>query len=552
MKMHVSLLKSVILGAAIVASASTAIAQAVPSGSPEVKVPKFEVYAGYGDIEPLSGAINGHDYKQVGNENMTVGITDYFKHNLGIELEAQYFNGPSKHGEVGQCRNGACDDRDQMYYTAVGGPVLRFPKGRFVPFVHVMGGGGKVNGPVFQALTWGYEVQGGGGIDYVFPWFHDSLALRIPQVDFQYYHATFGPGVVPTPDSTGVANIAAIKVMAAVVFRFGDQQPPRPLTAACNISPSSIYPGDPVTVSGSLVNINPKKKAIWTWATTGGQLTPGDGGASIATTGLAPGDYTVTGKVSNGNKAYEQASCTGSFSVKTYDPPTLTCSADPSTIMPGTPVSITANGMSPQNRMLTYSYSSTAGQMTATGAHASLATAGVGPGTIGITCNVVDDLGKTATASTSVSVSTPPVLALPEARSLCSVSFERDHKRPARVDNEGKGCLDDVALTLNHDTTSKLVVVGSYAPDESPSVGAGRALNVRAYLTQEKGVDPSRIELRQGSPADRSAQDILLPAGAVYSDAGTTVLDPSTIKVTGPAYGVPGAPTKKHRKRKVY
>ena len=547
MKMYLSLLKSAVLAASIVTSASMAIAQAVPAGTSDVKLSKVDVYAGYGDIEPLfpaESSINSHPFKQVGNLNATIGFSDYFKRNLGVELEAGYFNGPAKRGEVGQCKNGACDDRDQMYYTAIGGPVYRFTMGRFVPFVHVMGGGARVNGPVFQALQWGYEAQVGGGVDYVLPWHHDMFAIRLPQVDMQYYHVDHGKGIVP--DAGGVADVIAVKLLAAVVVRFGDMQPPRQLTAACNVAPTSIFPGDPVTVSGSLVNINPKKKAVWTWATTGGQLTPGDGGASIATAGLVPGDYTVTGKVSQGPKPYEMAGCTGSFTVKAYDPPTLSCSADPSTIMAGTPVTITSTGMSPQNRMLTYSYSSTVGQITGSGAHASLSTAGVPPGTIGITCNVVDDLGKTATASTSVSVQPPPVQAMPEQRALCSVSFDRDHKRPARVDNEGKGCLDDVALTLNHDATAKLVIVGSYAPDEDPSVAGGRAFNIRAYLTQEKGIDPARIELRQGSPADRSAQDILLPSGAVYSGAAT-VLDPSTIKVTGPAYGVPAA-AKKHKK----
>lgn len=541
-------LRSALLATGLILSAGLAMAQATPAGGDAVKLSKVDIYAGYADIEPFGSSINGHPFKQVGNLNATVGFADYFKHNLGVEVEAEYFSGPAKPGEIGQCYKGACNDRDQMYYTAIAGPVYRFPIGRFVPFVHIMGGGGKVNGPVFQALQWGYEANAGGGVDYVFPWHHDLLALRLPEADFQYYHVNHGTGIVP--DAGGTASIKAGKVLAGIVLRLGDQVPPRPLTAACNVSPSTLYPGDPISVSGSVVNLNPKKKVLWTWTTTGGVLTPGDGGASITTVGLAPGDYTVAGKATQGNKPYEQSSCTGTFTVKPYEPPTLSCSADPSTVMSGTPVTITANGISPQNRALNYSYAATAGQISGGGSKVTLSTAGVAPGSIGITCNVVDDLGKTATASTSVTISAPPAQPLPEYRSLCSVSFARDIKRPARVDNEGKGCLDDVALTLNHDDTSKLVIVGKYSPDESPTLAGERALNIRTYLTTEKGIDPSRIELREGGASDRSAEDILLPAGAVYPEAGTTVLDPTTIRVKGPAYGVPGAHVVKHHKRR--
>jgi hypothetical protein len=543
MKKYLSLVQSAVVVAGVVFSATLASAQAIKTGS-DVKTSRLDIYGGVGDIQPFYGSINEHAYKGVGLPNATFGISYYFKRNLGIELEAGSFQGPATGGKIGQ-----------QYVALIGGPVLRFPLGHFIPFVHIMGGGARVNGPVDQPLTWGYEAGGGVGLDYVLPWFHGALALRLPQVDFQEYRVPFPTSVIPLPDYNGTANLKAVKGLAGVTLRLGDREPTRPLTASCDVSPSTLYPGDPITVSGSLVNINPRKKAVWTWATSGGQLTPSDGGASIATTGLAPGDYTVTGKVSQGKKPMDKASCMGTFTVKPFEPPTVSCSADPGTIMPGTPVSITANGMSPQNRMLTYAYSTTAGQLTNSGSHASLATAGVGPGTIGITCNVVDDLGKSATASTSVTVSTPPVLAMPEARSLCTVSFERDRKRPARVDNEGKGCLDDVALTLNHDATSKLVVVGSSAPDESPSIAAGRAFNIYTYLTQEKGIDPSRIELREGAPTGRRAEDFLLPSGALYPNAGATILDPSTIHVTGPAYGTGTTSTvaRKHRrKKKVY
>ncbi len=218
----------------------------------------------------------------------------------------------------------------------------------------------------------------------------------------------------------------------------------------------------------------------------------------VTTAGLTAGDYTAKGHVSQGIRPGQQADCSAGFRVHAYEPPTIACSANPTTVMPGETSTITTTARSPQNRKLTYSYSASSGQVTGNGATATLATAGDTPGTVTVTCNVVDDLGKQAMATTTVGINAPPVPVAPSSRSLCPVSFERDRKRPVRVDNEAKGCLDDIALTLNRDSASKLVIVGHHGDDEKSSDAAERTLNVEQYLVDEKGIDPGRIELRIG------------------------------------------------------
>ena len=131
----------------------------------------------------------------------------------------------------------------------------------------------------------------------------------------------------------------------------------------------------------------------------------------------------------------------------------------------------------------------------------------------------------------------PPVPPAPLARTLCSLSFERDTKRPVRVDNEAKACLDSIALEMNHDSDAVLVVVGKHDPQEKPDAAAERTLNVKQYLTAEKGIDPSRIEVRTGETKDRSVDDILVPAGATWDPAGTTSFDPAQVKRHGQPYG---------------
>jgi hypothetical protein len=508
------------------------LAQATHSGSEPPPLSKFDIYAGYGYIHPFDSQIRNQNFQTVYNINTTVSLTDYFTRHWGVQVEGSYFNGPSQRGIAGQCAFntgtiGSCSGRDPMYYTAQGGVAYRYQVGRLVPFAHALVGGAKVNGPVYQPLTWGAGLTAGGGFDYILPFFHDLIAVRPIQADFQYMHADYYPENNYNLITTGVADVKAIKLSGGLVLRFGNMTPPPPVLLGCPAQPTSMFPGDPVTVTAQPLNLNPKKKAVYTFTATGGQLTKTDSGATIATAGLAPGDYTVSGHVSEGPRPTQQASCTATFTVKAFEPPTISCSASPSTVMPGTPSTITASGMSPQNRALTYSYAASSGTLTGAGSTATLSTAGVPPGTINVTCNVVDDLGKTATSSTTVTITAPPVAVQPESRNLCSVSFERDRRRPVRVDNEAKACLDDVALTLSHDPSAKLVIVGKYSADEQPVSAEQRTINIEGYLTS-KGVDASRIELRLGDGSGRDADDILLPSGAVYSGAATT-FDPSSV-----------------------
>jgi hypothetical protein len=82
-------------------------------------------------------------------------------------------------------------------------------------------------------------------------------------------------------------------------------------------------------------------------------------------------------------------------------------------------------------------------------------------------------------------------------------------------------------------------MVGGSAPDEKPASAAERALNARQYLVQEKGVDPTRIELRVGPPTGQVVRDTLVPAGATFNDPNTHTFDEKTIVRHGQAYGVP-------------
>jgi hypothetical protein len=523
-------------------------AQAIKEGEQHIDS-RVDIYGGYGYFHPFNSGIDGYQFQSVYNPNATVSVSAYFNRYFGVQIEGGYFSGSNEHKQyVPTCTGETCS---QLVYTAQGGPVFRLPLGRWVPFAHMLGGGERTNGPAGQSLMWGWGATGGVGLDYVLPFWGQHLAIRPIQADYQYSQVVYGPLLLPSGTEGGFSALNNMKLSAGLVLRLGDVEPPYPVMLGCGAQPPDVYPGDPIKVEANALHLNPKKTPVYTWASNGGKITASGPEATIDTTGLAPGEYTVTGHVQEGPRARQQASCAAPFTVKAFEPPTLTCSANPSTAVSGTDIAISTVGSSPQNRPLTYSYTATSGVIASAGPTAILSTAGLSPSTITVTCNVVDDLGQPAKATTDVIITAPVIPVVPQTQQLCSLAFSRDIRRPVRVDNEAKGCLDDIALTLTQQTDARLIMIGNSAPEEKPEAAAERALNARQYLVQEKGIDPSRIELRIGGPTGKTVTDTLVPTGAVFNNQDTHTFDEKTIIRHGQAYGIPRskkAPSKSHGK----
>jgi hypothetical protein len=101
------------------------------------------------------------------------------------------------------------------------------------------------------------------------------------------------------------------------------------------------------------------------------------------------------------------------------------------------------------------------------------------------------------------------------------------------VDNEAKACLDDIALNMQRAADAKLAVVGNTASGEKngAKLAAERAVNTKAYLVTEKGVDASRISVYTGSQDGKTANSTLIPTGATLDTTGLTPVDESAVKV---------------------
>jgi hypothetical protein len=113
---------------------------------------------------------------------------------------------------------------------------------------------------------------------------------------------------------------------------------------------------------------------------------------------------------------------------------------------------------------------------------------------------------------------------MPAVSEMCSIQFERDPRRPDRVDNEAKACLDEVAASMQHSSDATLVLVGNASSSEKGSgkLASERAVNTKAYLVSEKGIDASRITVYTGSQDGKVVSTVLVPAGATFDSTGDT------------------------------
>jgi hypothetical protein len=534
-----NLSRILLVGCAVGLGASSMYGQtssSTPAAAPTGPNPsRIDIFAGYSYLAP-KGTV---DTPQPDGTTYTgtFDSVDYGAIASGAYYFNKYVGGQVEVGFHPQ-------DKNDGAYTYQGGIIFRYPTQGMTPFVHGLAGAVDLEGPdnppyTLLKSTIGPALTVGGGLDYDLPYFHNHFALRLFQADYEYFHVNYGPQAV----TGGRANPGNARLSAGLVFKMGSIVPPPPVQYACSATPSSVFPGEPVSITGTASNLNPKKTATYNWGGQGVTVSGTGATGTVDTASLSAGTYTVTGHVTEGNKPGESADCSAQFTVKDYEPPTVSCVANPTEVKPGDSATITAQGVSPQNRPLTYSYTASSGTVSGSGSTATLSTTGAPSGAITVTCNVADDKGHTASATTSVNVAAPPPPP-PSTQTLCAIQFNHDKRRPARVDNDAKGCLDDVALNAQRSSDASLVVVGNSA---KPKLAAQRAVNTKDYLVKEKGIDASRISVRTGSSGTDEVNNYLVPAGANFDHdvTGTTPVDESSVKIQ-PRSGHP----RPHHKKK--
>jgi len=502
---------------------------------------RWDIFAGYSFLDPNShvdgtsplGAKTPVDFKteKIG----TVGsVTRYFNDRWGFQIDS------GQHDMIVSCEN--CFSNSGIV-TVQAGVVRRFAQtnGKITPWVHVLGGGLSLEGPAHQNYTPGYTFTLGGGLDREIA---PHWAIR-GGGDYEFAHVDFGAAhhSVNGWQPGGIANLEGIRLVGGVVYHIGTIAPPPPITLACAASPTWVYPGDPVTVTATAGDVFPKLNVIY--SLSGAGVNSSTTTATVATGALAPGAYTVNCGVKEGRpgkeglKPWESATASASFTVKQFEPPTISCSVSPTTIKPGDSATVTAVAVSPQNRPLTYTYTTSVGTIQGNGNTAIFSSVGAPTGPVTIVCTVTDDKNQSASATinadNTVTITAPYVPPTPHAQALCSINFAGDKERPSRVNNEAKACLDEVALDLQKQSDAQAVVVGTSDDKEKAStareaaaarrnshlkvvdLAAERAVNAKEYLVTEKGVDSSRISVATSTTDGQTVEDYLVPAGANFS-----------------------------------
>jgi len=498
--------------------------------------PKADIFVGYQWLNPGGTVPTGRD--QFGNPIGTKlpaiaqGVGAAFGYNFTkyMALEGDY---------------GGNWDTPANETTVSVGPRLTWRTEGVNMFIHTLGGWNRLT--VKNVKT--DDNLGailGGGIDITA---FRALSIRLFEADFVLGRHSFSDLVGPQFPSLQRPVLEGVQLRAGLVFNLGGGKPAAPVAASCSVKPSEVMVGEPVTATVTPSNFNPKHTLTYNWSSTGGKVSGKDATASIDTNGVAGGSYTVTARVSDPKmKKGGEASCTANFTVKEppKNPPTMSCTASPTSVQAGTSSTITCTCTSPDNVAVNVSgWTASGGSISGSGNSATLNTTGASPGSITVTATCSDSRGLNSTASAAVNVEVPPPPPPPpQASKLSSCDFPNTVK-PWRVDNTCKAVLDDVATRLLHDPESRLVIVGNQAPTEKRrNLAAERAVDSKAYLSggeAKQAIDPSRIEVRSGSGGSKTADYWIVPAGATFSGEGTTAVNESKVKPIPDHPARPGA-----------
>ena len=257
----------------------------------------------------------------------------------------------------------------------------------------------------------------------------------------------------------------------------------------------------------------------YTWTANGGRVDGNGPQVRWLSAGTAVGTYTVTLHVDDGRGG--AATCSADIRVepKPNRPPTITCSANPSSVFAGERSQITCNASDPDGDTLTFTWRANAGRITGNGRLGDFDTTGLSPSTYTITTRVDDGRGGAADASTIVTVKPTPVP--PQASKINECLFGKPLS--ARIDNVCKRILDDVALRLQNEPRATAVIIGYSDPKErrGDKLAGDRGSNAVKYLG-EKGIGASRVTTRTGSgqagadARNRRIDVIFVPEGATY------------------------------------
>lgn len=350
----------------------------------------------------------------------------------------------------------------------------------------------------------------GGGMDLPF---RKNIAWRLFEVDYVWARHNFADDAAPEFPDLRRPSLEGVRLRTGLVFSWGGAAPLAP-AAACTVQPTEVMVGEPITANVTASNFNPKHTVVYTWSGNG--VTGKDTAATIDTTNAAPGNYTVTAKVTDPKeKKNNEATCMANFTVKPLppkNPPNMSLSASPSELVTGGSVNLSAMCTSPDGVPVSVAnWTSTSGTVSGSGNSASFNTAGLPPGPVTITATCTDSRGLTAQATTQVTIDAPPPppvdKALEARLALHSVYFPTNVPPPNHPDAPMVASQQQTLVVLATDFKKYLeakpdahLILGGHADIRgsdayNQALSERRVERVRTFLVQQ-GVPEADIEVK--------------------------------------------------------
>jgi outer membrane protein OmpA-like peptidoglycan-associated protein len=320
-------------------------------------------------------------------------------------------------------------------------------------------------------------------------------------------------------DLTGHRDRNGFVIKVGTAFWPEKPLPPDSITSSCAVDKGSVLEGsnEAVVATATATDLN-GRPLTYVWTATGGKISGVGQFVRWDSSGVGPGGYVLTARVENG--AGNNSSCAANVTVRPKPAaPTMSCTANPATVLAGERATITASVNDPSGSALTYAWQTNGGQIVGDGASVQLDTSGLQPGNYVVTGRAENVTHAACDCSANVTVQAPAPA--PQASKVSACNFTLSS---ARADNVCKRNLDDVAVRLQSDPKSKVVLVG-YADPKEPRAGdlaTRRGDAGKKYLGDEKGVDASRVEVRTAAGSEGAGDDnrrldiIFVPDGASY------------------------------------
>ena len=393
-------------------------------------------------------------------------------------------------------------------YTYLFGPQFSYRKSeRVTPFAHALfgvasaRGGQSLVGPTHRNA---FADAIGVGLDVKVA---RNISWRLFQID--YLGTKFRDGHNNQQNN--------LRLSGGIVLRLGYPSAPLGASATCSVDKPEVWAGEPVKASVAPRNFDPKHTLKYAWATNGGKVQGQGATVTVDTAGVAEGQsYNVSVHVTDPKSKNAAATCQTTFATQKRLPPTISCSANPASVIVGGAVAIHCDAASPQGGPVSVASQSDCG-VTGQGTDFTVDTAKLSPGSCAVQSTVTDDHQLTATTTTSFAVKAPPPPPPPPPKpqataielrlALHSIYFVTAQPTPANptgglVLSQQRTLIPvaaDFKVYLESHPDAKLILEGHADPRGAPEYNQGlserRVARTKAFLV-EHGVPASSIETK--------------------------------------------------------